>query len=268
MKQRFAYILLILLIAIGCATDPYARLKGKDLHLVQEDRGLFWFSGIHSNDPEHPMFHDLEEAFVQFSPDVVLVEGNAERGRYSDAEQAIIHAGEPGFVAYLARSSGIPVQSIEPPWAAQFTYLLGHYEAEDVLVMYVLRQLNQYQREEDDRASSLSDRLRDFVAGLRRRGFPLPPGDVVNGYIAKLVEPYVGFSLDDSNWHRVPAKDIVYSSDTIPHRIWQSTIRFRDEYAVQLISEIGKDYDRVFVMMGADHIENQRNDLEALFQGR
>jgi hypothetical protein len=266
MKPRFFYILLILLIAVGCATDPYVRLKGRDLHLVQKDRELFWFSGIHSNDPEHPMFHDLQEAFVRFSPDFVLVEGNAERGSY--AEQAIIHAGEPGFVAYLARLSGIPVQSIEPPWEAQFAHLLGKYEAEDVLAMYLLRQLNQYQREQDNRASNLPERLRVFLGSLRRRGFPLPPGEVDAGYIAVLLEPYVGFSLDDSNWHRVPAKDIVYSSDTVPHRIWQSTIRFRDEYAVRLISELTREYDRIFIMMGADHIENQRNDLEALFQGQ
>lgn len=265
MKHRIDFLLILVPLIIGCASDPYNRFKGRDLHLMRGDKELFWFSGIHSNDPDHEMFGDLEKAFVRFAPDIVLVEGGAEQQSYSDPEQAILHGGESGFVTYLSRLSGIPVQSIEPSWEDQFAHLLAEYKAEDVLTMYLFRQLNQYQREAKIGEFDLSSRMLGYTRRMLERGFPLPGREIDGSYLVSLVEPYVNFSVGDFNWNSIPAKEIIYFSDTLPHRIWKDTIRFRDKYAVRLISGLMKDYDRIFVMMGADHIENQREELEALF---
>jgi hypothetical protein len=115
MKRIFFLICIIALICTSCSTqsDLYAKFKGKDLHLKNGDKELFWFSGIHNNNPEHEMFNDIKKQFIAFKPDYVLVEGNADKRTYESETNAKLN-GESAYVAYLAAQSNIAVGTTEP----------------------------------------------------------------------------------------------------------------------------------------------------------
>ena len=54
--------------------NKYRILAGNHLELSRENKSLFWFDVIHSNNPDDIMFVDLESSLLEFMPDLVLVE--------------------------------------------------------------------------------------------------------------------------------------------------------------------------------------------------
>jgi hypothetical protein len=276
-KKYYIHIIFIIFIFLlcGCSTkdstlnvtDTYSKFKGNDLHLVVGDKELFWFSGIHSNDPKHRMFKDLKNEFSSYKPDLVLVEGNTtHKNEYKDEIDAILNGGEPGYVAYLAKKNKIEVQTIEPSWSQQFECLLKKYSENDVLAMYVLRQVFQYQREIENRQVDFFNEMEGFIISLGSSGFPIEKDKVTHDYIINIIKPYTGYCIDDITWKEVNSYELVYSEGTIVHDIWQETINFRDQHAIDLIREMKDNYNRIFIMMGADHIIAQSDKLKDIYK--
>lgn len=273
MKKFSILVFAILLFATGCNSetyfennDTYSRFEGNNLHLKKNNKELFWFSGIHCNDPNHRMFEDIKREFLTFKPDLVLVEGYTDKYFYSNEKEAILKGGEPGFVVYLAKANNVPVENIEPPLADQYEYLLQKFCKEDILAMYVLRQTVQYQRESENIEIDFLKSIIGYINNTRKNGFPIDTETIDHEFVSNLLEPYIGFKVNNSNWKDIKANDLVYLEDNILHSIWKETIKHRDDHCVGLISEKMKEYDRIFIMMGADHIKNQKDRLKELFK--
>jgi hypothetical protein len=93
--------------------------------LEAKNKSLFWFSGIHSNNPNHEMFDDIKKAFTSFEADYVLVEGDYDDHRFintKDSMKVRLH-GESAYVTYLCIQDNIPVSSIEAPIKDQMKLL-------------------------------------------------------------------------------------------------------------------------------------------------
>ncbi len=83
--------------------------------------------------------------------------------------------------------------------------------------------------------------------------------------IVELLEPHFGFKVSNKNWKSINAYEIVYKETGIINSIYTDVLSFRDEYSVRLIKEKLQEYDRLFIMMGADHIKIQKKYLENYF---
>lgn len=266
MKKIILLILsiLIIIIIVSNNKDPYDRYKGKNLELNAEDKALFWFSGIHSNNPDHDMFEDIEKAFTAFEADYVLVEGDYNDLRFKNIKDSM-HVrlyGESAYVTYLSKQGDIPVSSIEPPIEKQLEFLEKRYKSSDILAMYILRQINQMQRESRNKSFDFFNYMGNFVKKyqLINNTEEVDVNEVVN-----LLEPHIGFKVTTENWKRINAYEIVYKETGTINNIYTDILAFRDEYSVKLIKKKLNEYDRLFIMMGADHIEAQKKYLEKYF---
>ena len=269
--MRFSSLLcvsLLLTLLSGCVTngavDPYDRFRGGDLALSGGGRELFWFSGIHTNDPSHPMFDDLKRAFEEFDPDFVLVEGGFERRDYRDARSAMLQ-GESAYTVYLARRAGISAGSMEPDLREQIERLSRRFEARDILAMYLLRQTVQLQRESALVRIDYPRHMTSYARRLRSAGLELTERELEAHELARLLSERTGVEDPFSGWRRLPASRVVYDGDGSLHSVYRSVLEMRDEYGVDRIAEALRNHSRVFVMMGADHIAAQEEDLRALF---
>ncbi|WBW95691.1 hypothetical protein [Oceanirhabdus sp. W0125-5] len=264
MKNKLAFIMIIIIFVLsGC--DTYSRVGGKHLHLQSNNKELFWFNGIHCNDPEHRMFDDIKKEFSSFNPDLVLVEGGANKQSYSSEKNAILHGGEPAFVSYISREKHIKIENIEPSNSKTFKYLLSKYDHDDVLAMLILRQINQTQREAKNTEIDFEKYYISFLNHLVEEGFPLEKEIQDIEDISNFLSPYIGFKLTNNTWGKIKAKKIVYFDDGTVHDIWKDTIIFRDDHVVKLIESKLKEYDKIFVMMGFDHAKNQQKRLKSIF---
>ena len=265
-KCRSIALVICGLCAISCATDTgtYMRKGGDHLKLSDDSGELFWFSGIHSNDPKNIMFGDIEKKFLEFMPDLVLVEGGVERNIRETRIDNILN-GESAFTAYLARTQNIECMSIEPPDSYLGEKISEKYTIDDILAMIAIRQIQQWQREYRDREFDFEDTIVGFMRNSSERMFIGAEFEASIGRIQGITERYVGFKADNGNWRKVPAYKIIRENTTIIHPIWADTIALRNRYLVELIGEKKKTYKKIFVTMGFDHATETEKELRALY---
>lgn len=126
----------------------------------------------------------------------------------------------------------------------------------------MLRQINQMQRESKNKSIDFFNYMEKFVSKYKMKN----NFETVNrNKIIELLEPYIGFKVTTKNWKRINAYEIVYKETGTINNIYTDILAFRDEYSVKLIKEKLNEYDRLFIMMGADHIKVQRDTLEKYF---
>ena len=265
MKTIKSVIVILLFVLASCTEeDTYARVGGNHLHLKNSAKELFWFSGIHNSDPNHRMFKDVLREFKHFSPDCVLVEGGNNIPS-SSRDEAILHGGEPRYVAFLAYNDNIPVFDIEPPINSQLEYLSQKYDSDKILAMYIIRQLYQKQREYQDNQVRID--LYGYVSGFIEKNNLSGNKTITNEKLQELFKLYFPQEANDSPWYEWNFGEIIYfnKEPNIINEIWKETARFRDDYAVNLIQEMSMKYDKIFVMMGSDHIRNQEKRLREIY---
>jgi hypothetical protein len=168
-------------------------------------------------------------------------------------------------MAYLAAQSNIAVGTMEPSNEAQLHKLLGTYKEEDVLAMYMLRQIYQMKRESQNVDIDFFEYMIPFVQRYITGESAYRSKDIDKNFIIRILEPHIGMKIDNDNWKQVDAYSIVYDKNGIIHSIYNDVLNYRDEYSVNVISDKLKSYNRIFIMMGADHIKSQEKELRKIF---
>jgi hypothetical protein len=93
-------------------------------------------------------FKRIENALIKFSPVFGLVEGGNDT--FEGSRDEAIYDGEPAFAAYLAKNNAITVENIEPPFTNQVEYLQSKHTADEILAMYLIRQISSMQFASDN----------------------------------------------------------------------------------------------------------------------
>jgi hypothetical protein len=238
-------------------------VRGQDLILHNGDKWLFWFSGIHSNDPRSLMFEDIQNSMMQFKPSIALVEGGFNDAHFDTDTKARL-SGESAYTAFISQKRSIPCESIEPTDLDLNNHLLRAYSSESILAMYILRQMRQKQREVANAPIDFDGYFLQFT--LQQMAEGLSFGSAHSDPVADLIDPHVGYHVDRNNWLKVDSYAVIYSKGGLMHEIWQETYDFRNKYVLDAIGRAFQTHDRVYVMMGFDHARDLRVSLEELIR--
>ncbi len=255
-------VVAILIFMLACNTERriYKRVGGNHLHLVSGDKELYWFNGIHGTDPSNPMFYDISVKFAKFAPDLVLVEGNATAP--TDSLDAICH-GESSYVAYLAQINIIQVQSTEPTDSCIFNYLLNTYSKDEILAMYLIRQMVQWQREKA--FINFEVKAVNFVNGINKT-LKYSEISITLSQVSIILQPYTNIrDLNNNNWNDFDAKQYLYFSKNRINEIYEQVSAYRNIYLMQLLKEKLECNNKIFIMMGFDHAKELDSELRTLY---
>jgi hypothetical protein len=263
-KRLLAFCLLLCCIGCNTSNSVYENVQGKHLILRNGEKQLFWFSGIHSNDPASPMFGDIQKEMTGFQPSYVLVEGGFDRIEYSSEDEAILD-GESAYASHLARNLGFPVGNIEPTDGEINDRLLEEFSPREILSMYLFRQMVQSQREAKNKDIQYEQMLEEILHSGLTAG--LPEIDLGGGISAALVDPYAGYPVDQENWLDVDAYSVVYDQSGELYGIWKAANDFRNQHILILLADLYKHCDRIFIVMGFDHARDLSTQLEELVMG-
>ncbi|WP_159520614.1 hypothetical protein [Sunxiuqinia indica] len=249
------------MLACNAERRIYRRVGGEHLHLVSGNKELFWFNGIHGVDPSNPMFYDISVEFSKFNPDMVLVEGNASAP--NDSLEAIRH-GESAFVAYLAQASNIAIQSTEPTDSCIFSYVLNSCTKDEILAMFVIRQMVQWQRQKAN--INFEEMAVDFVNNTNKTlKYSATPITITQ--LSVLLEPYTNIAnLNNNNWKNFEAKKYLYFSKNRINEIYEKVSAYRNIYMMQLLKEKFECNNKIFIMMGFDHAKELKKALTEIFE--
>lgn len=238
----------------------YAELEHAQPYVLELNAGggsLLYFGSRHTTDPENPQVDSIVTLWQGFGPTVVLAETRKARRGSMDAGIRVF--GESAVPVSLARESGIPIYTLEPPLETEIAPLLEQWSRERLLLFYIMRSYTArpVSRRSDGQAREL----------VRERG--KWPG--LEGAIPSL-------AVLDSIWRvefpEGPAwRDLPWQatwptgSESWLNQVSASVNRVRDQYMVALIAELLRRGERVFAVVGASHVVMQEPALRQLTAG-
>lgn len=253
----------------GCSNEyeKATKIKGVEvLEIKKNDKLLLFYGSRHSNDIKDPMFEEIKKYFIETQPQIVLVEGDANANTYLTLREAIEN-GESAFVTYLAQNSEIQVESIEPSIETQISHLVKNYSEEDILSMYLLRQIVQYQRESKNGEIDFKKRIISQANDLIDKGLSFDKSVITFENILDIINKNLKTKLNLNNWKEINVYDVVYKNEgSIIRKIYKEVLKMRDDYSCNLIEKKLHQYDRVFVIMGSTHVKNQEKRLRRIFK--
>ena len=242
------------------------RKRPYSLRLTARNGATLTYFGVrHTYDPADTQFVAMQREFAALIPTVVLFEGAAARVD-TTATDAVRNNGEPGLARYLAQRAGAPARSLEPSRELEVAELLQHFAAEDLVMFYTLRPLE----EARDRRGILPPRLDTLFAGQlayvgRMKGLENALPDTV-AFRAAFARKYPGVDplALPADWFNPE----LLSSDA-PKRLFNAinyaSSMFRDAYMYRQVATAMLDPKaRVFAEVGRDHIPAQAAALRCL----
>lgn len=236
------------------------------IHFIDGEKEVLFYGSAHDNNISNPMFADIEDSFLNFMPETVLVEGGYNNRIFSSKEQAIEN-GEMAFVTYLASINSTPIYDIEPPITFVDSILMNHFSHNLIFTMYVLRQTYQYQvhsmHNDIDFIKEIESYANTFVNNEK---FEFE-GHLSFEDIYGIIEVETGIAITRDNWFdkTIEVRRYMYNRAREiknPVQIVHSmVVDIRDEYAISLIMSKLENKNRVFVIMGNQHLKNQEKRL-------
>lgn len=267
-------VLLILFFALfqinGICADIDVKYAHSNKHLILSDgeKSLFWFYTIHTQSAENPIFNEIELKIDEFCPDVVFVEGGANRRRDTSKADAIKN-GESSFASFYAKSKGILVKDIEPSFEDQLRYLHSKYNPESILVFYIVRQIGSVQLTGNVRKLSLEQIMRGMMYDLVKGGLVIDSTLLGFDRLLEVVNSNISKKIDSTNWEGSKMYREYGSNqrgNKILQNIYNEIISYRNNYLVYLIGRSKVEYKRVFIVMGAGHLAETKDKLKELYK--
>lgn len=254
----------------GVCADKDVKYEHRNKHLILSDgeRSLFWFYTIHSESAENPIFKEIELRIDEFYPDVVFVEGGANRRRDTTKADAI-KAGESSFASFYAKSKGILVRDIEPSFKDQLRYLQSKYSPENILAFYIVRQIGSIQLTGNIRKLSLEQIMKSMTNDLIKDGLVIDSTLIGFDRLLEVVNSNISKKIDSTNWEGSKMYR-EYGSNQRDNKMFQNIYlditSFRNIHLLNLLEKSKNEYKRVFVVMGAGHLAETKDKLIELYR--
>ena len=246
--------------------------------LKMGDIELHYFGSPHINDPENPLFNDIEAAFNKANPDIVFVEGlnaNIDKNRFSEGvksatrEELISRMGESGLALKLGVDKEIDWESPEPSDKDLYSDLLAKgFSEEQIFAWDIFHMLPQYNRQMNKQGfrQYAQGFIDQFVQATNWKDF-----DYSYERAIKLGEQICGEAIDVENDKNtadridpIPWKE-KKDKQTVLNRISEESSAFRDRKIVSDIAKAMETHKRAFIVYGASHAVMQEPALRKIF---
>lgn len=226
---------------------------------------LVYLGAEHSRDPQNPQFDTLRAAFAEARLTVAFFEG-PDRGTGDGSAETIRTRGESGYLRWLAASSGVRTESLEPNAVDQFISLSATLPADQVELFFVLRETARLRDREgltgsalDESVARLLSRLADLTAPS---GVELPFTDLEG-----LGASYGRYFPSGPDWREAPetwfdpAGDDAETGGVFMARINAASSEFRNVAMYRRLARSVRGGDQVIAVVGRDHVPMQADAL-------
>ncbi len=225
------------------------------LHLDAEAGALDYVGAQHSTDPSDPQFAAIKAAWDAFRPTVAFYEG-PERPTAETADETIRLYGESGFVRWLAARDGVTVARLEPSPGPEFGAVAEAVGPEPAALFFVLREATRLR----DRAGTTGADLDAAIATLLQRasalGLPLSDLDDLQAAYARHVDAPADWRDAPAAWFD-PGADDAATGGRFMAAANRASSTFRDRHMASTLAEVVGRNQRVFALVGRDHVAAQ-----------
>lgn len=224
----------------------------------------------HQRDPEHPQFQRIAAAFTEASPTLVFYEG-PDRGVGEGAQDTIRSAGESGYARFLAAAHNVPARSLEPNPGQQIAMLLRAHPIDRVMLFFVLREAARLRNREQLSGQALDDAVSSLLGRMapmgQRAGLTLPFTDVAGlQSAAARYWPGRDWRSLPGDWFS-PLADDAQTGGVFIGAINRADSNNRNQHMVRQLVEAARSGERVFAVVGRNHVPMQAPALACALGG-
>lgn len=226
------------------------------------------FGAKHLRDPSDEQFSQIAAAFASARPTAAFYEG-PNRGLAATADEAIRTQGESGYLRFLASQAGLQAQSLEPPPGDLLRSLSRQFGDDQVLLFFVLRETARLR----DREHLSGEKLDAAVTAMLGKAVPLAQGSGLKSSIRDLASlasaahrywPAIDWQALPSDWFSPgegPAEALFLPA------INTAVSEARDLHMMRLFAAAASKGERVFVVVGRNHVPMIAPALECALRG-
>lgn len=229
------------------------------------DARLVYVGVRHTFDPADEQWAVMKSGWEKLRPTVAFYEGT---GTFvgDSADIAIRRSGEPGLLRFLARKSAVPARSLEPSRIAEVDHLLGQFSAEQVVMFYSLRMVNELRVRRHLSGSALDTVFAQALAETHKTpklAGVLPDTGALRAAFAPLFPGLDPIAVPD-RWID-PMHTSAETGSLFFNEVNRASSMFRDEYMYdQLAAALQVPGARIFAEVGRDHIPAQAAALRCV----
>ena len=212
---------------------------------IELNKGAVLFIGAtHNNDPAHPQFELIPQAWDDFDPDAALIEGRL--GFFLPGLMDPINKfGESGLLTSLAKNSGADLYSWELSKADEITALKHQFTQEQVALFVILRP---YSSQSLDRRNAEGDAL--ALKYIKERG-TRPGLDGIIADVEDLDRIWARDFPDAEDWRQLKYTP---SMPGYIGELFEYGNDVRDYHLMTIVDHLTKNGHRVIVTAGWSHI--------------
>lgn len=249
-----------------------ARDRKRPFHLDLQGPGgthLVYVGVRHTNDPTDSQFVAMSAAWDALRPTIAFYEGPVGSAS-SSPDTAVRRGGEPGFLRYLSRQSGVPARSLEPSRAAEVDALSKTFPPEQLIMFFSLRIVNEIRTRQHAAGRALDSAFALALADTHRRApqlaTALPDTTALRAAFARIFPNLDPLFVPD-RWFD-PEHTSAETGSVFFNEVNRASSLFRDDYMFdQLATALQVPGARVFAEVGRDHIPAQAAALRCVVGG-
>lgn len=249
------------------------------------NRSLLYCGINHTFDPVDPVFIELNNRLYDYKPDLVMLEGSTKinsnhpkRKKYfeSIARASVIdlikEKGEFGYTLKYALENNIEVFCPEPEFKDQINHLLQLYGPEQVFVSKILEMAVQFYTMNDgaDIETYLTEEIQwqesEFSLDVNWNKFVFTWENFLQLFKSQFKKSFLECSPDFISEINdpIPWSTKIYAW-TINNQISQDECNFRDNFILNQIEQMSKNYKRIMIVYGGSHYYAQEQGLNQIY---
>jgi hypothetical protein len=228
--------------------------------IIKTSKGsLYYFGAYHLDNPSDKQFSEIKNRWNDFRPTIAFFEG-PDRGIDTTAILTVQKFGESGYLRFLAKQAGVKTISLEPSPVALYTYLCGKFSQEQVdLYMLTKEAMRLRTRKELNKAQieiELNKMLAMFTKMLGR--------ELAITNLSRLGIVFNKTFGNKLEWWEAPIAwfDPQLKDDRFTNQLSLLSTNYRDVYMVAILTKYVNDGERVFAVVGRNHIPLQINAIK------
>lgn len=215
---------------------------------------LHYVGAQHLDNPNHQQFADIKSKWNAFKPTLAFYEG-PDRGIADNDTLTIRKFGESGYVRYLAKQLEIPTKSLEPPITDLYNYLLSKYPQNKVDVYMLSKEAMRLRTRKGLNKDELTielTKMLSVVAKMLGKETAIKSIDQLAAVFEQTFGKEIAWWEAPTSWFDPQEKE-----NRITNQLAVLSTEYRDVYMVKVLSESINKGEKVFAVVGRNHVPLQ-----------
>ena len=214
-----------------------------------KEKRIIFFGSIHSRSIKQ--INSIKEVIFKLNPDIILVEGNYHLANFKSKEESIEKGCETGYVSFLAKDKKIDLESNDPSFSEDISFVEKKQGKEICFAYFFLRNKNPNFSEERILKNIKENSLwKDFDYSINN----------IKKIVKDLLHEDYKADKDYSNYFNPTIKITLFNDITF------ELSKFRDDFMLKKIKEILINHNKIFIIKGVYHLNENENKIRKLLE--